>query len=404
MNFYTGLNILASLPKYSQMEEELDLITFLQLMGNALSLINIYLDISANDDADEIDEDDADLELEILGFFQLLLASLNLFQVIIQHQDIAFFDEIRTAFIELLAPNEEVPRQPINFWPRLAARRSLFWWMTGFVPETLQEIVQEVAHDVRQPRNPAAHGIQETELSVRNRVLMAFIWMRQYPTVIHLAEMFGVDKATVSLEIHHVIPILRFHLQNEIVWMSMEEAQVLRGSWPSFPNAVFALDATIHPVWKPLIHQSWYYRGDKKRHCLITQIIVSPAGVVINMEAGYLGTNDTGAYNLSEFGQGNYGLPDWARGLADGGYPQRLPLLVPYRKPALQGNPERRVINRWHRFYRSVVERTFRKIKVFRCCNATWRHPKYFQGTTTYTVGCVTNIKMRFERQIREHA
>jgi len=140
---------------------------------------------------------------------------------------------------------------------------------------------------------------------------MAFIWMRQYPTVIHLAEMFGVDKATVSLEIHHVIPILRFHLQNEIVWMSMEEAQVLRGSWPSFPNAVFALDATIHPVWKPLIHQSWYYRGDKKRHCLITQIIVSPAGVVINMEAGYLGTNDTGAYNLSEFGQGNYGLPDW---------------------------------------------------------------------------------------------
>jgi hypothetical protein len=159
MNFYTGLNILASLPKYSQMEEEeeeeLDLITFLQLMGNALSLINIYLDISANDDADEIDEDDADLELEILGFFQLLLASLNLFQVIIQHQDIAFFDEIRTAFIELLAPNEEVPRQPINFWPRLAARRSLFWWMTGFVPETLQEIVQEVAHDVRQPRNPA---------------------------------------------------------------------------------------------------------------------------------------------------------------------------------------------------------------------------------------------------------
>jgi len=61
---------------------------------------------------------------------------------------------------------------------------------------------------------------------------MAFIWMRQYPTVIHLAEMFGVDKATVSLEIHHVIPILRFHLQNEIVWMSMEEAQVLRGSWP----------------------------------------------------------------------------------------------------------------------------------------------------------------------------
>jgi len=150
MNFYTGLNILASLPKYSQMEEELDLITFLQLMGNALSLINIYLDISANDDTDEIDEDDADLELEILGFFQLLLASLNLFQVIIQHQDIAFFDEIRTAFIELLAPNEEVPRQPINFWPRLAARRSLFWWMTGFVPETLQEIVQEVAHEILQ--------------------------------------------------------------------------------------------------------------------------------------------------------------------------------------------------------------------------------------------------------------
>jgi len=45
MNFYTGLNILASLPKYSQMEEEeeeLDLITFLQLMGNALSFKYLF--------------------------------------------------------------------------------------------------------------------------------------------------------------------------------------------------------------------------------------------------------------------------------------------------------------------------------------------------------------------------
>ena len=220
--------------------------------------------------------------------------------------------------------------------------------------------------------------------------------------MIHLAGMFGIDKATVSLEIHHLVPILRFHLQNEIVWMSEDEANVLRGSWSKFPNAVFAVDATIHPVWRPLRHQGWYYRGDKKKHCLITQSAVSPTGVIINLEAGYHGTNDTGVLNLTQLGQGALPLPDWCRGLADGGYPQRLPLVIPYQRAALVNHPERRMINRWHRFYRSEVERTFRKMKVFRSCSATWRHPKYFLGMCAFTIGCLANKKTRFEHEIRE--
>ena len=238
-------------------------------------------------------------------------------------------------------------------------------------------------------------------LSVRNRVLMTFIWLRQYPTVIHLGQMFGVDKATVSLEIHHVIPILRFHLQNQIQWITEDEANELRGSWAHFPNAIFALDATCHQVWRPLNHQGWYYRGDKKKHVMTTQMVVAPSGEIVNMEAGYHGTNDTGIYNITNLGQNLLELPEEARGLADGGYPQRLPLIIPYQRQAVVNHPERRIMNMWHRFYRSQVERTFRKIKVFRCCSATWRHPKYFQGGVVYTVGCVVNIKMQLEREIR---
>ena len=119
--------------------------------------------------------------------------------------------------------------------------------------------------------------------------------------------------------------------------------------------------------------------------------------------AGYHGTNDTGVFNLSQLGQGNRPLPDWARGLADGGYPERLPLIIPWNRNEFEGNEERREMNRWHRFYRSSAERSVRRIKVFRCLSSTWRHLKYFQGVVSYTVGCIANIKLQFEREIREN-
>jgi len=334
---------------------------------------------------------------------------VNLFEVYELMEDtgsLGYFTSILRALFPDYHGHRNTPR---DVWNHLVERPPFFFYLTGLTPDILQAICDQVEYDVRQPRNVrgkyldgAPREPRECGLDPRNRVLMVFIWMRQYPTVHLLGELFGIDKTTVSDDVHHIIPILKRYLGDWIQWPSAARMAQLQGTLEDFPDVIGAVDATIHPVWKPLVNQGEYWRGDKRRHCFLSQVVTDLDGFIINLETGYHGTNDAAVFNLSHLGTGALPAPGWMRLLADGGYPNQAPLIVPWSQADAEGNPDRLFFNETHRFCRAQVEKAIGAWKIFKSVNHRWRHPKKFHPIVAYTTGCLSNLKKMMEKQARQ--
>lgn len=180
-----------------------------------------------------------------------------------------------------------------------------------------------------------------------------------------------------------------------------------------------------------MVNQGQYYRTDKKCHFMQSQLVCDPHGYIIDIQSGYYsqyqisivsikkqnlisnlffflqnksfrgGVNDTVIYRLSALGRGEKPLPDWARILADGGYPREVPLLVPYTRAQAEGNQDRLYANEVQRSYRSLVERTFRRMKVYRVLSRVFCQRKYHLGTVAEVVALLTNKNWRRNRILR---
>ena len=156
--------------------------------------------------------------------------------------------------------------------------------MTGETPETLEEVVEKIYREVtlpRQwPRTPRTDRRRRCNLDVPNRVLLVFIWLRQYLKLHVLAYVFDISKSTVAEEIYHVVPILFTNYNRYIKWHSIRQ-------W-NFPNAVGMIDGTIHRIRRPSgLIQAEFYRGDKRCHFISSQIVVDADGLIVLLVTGY---------------------------------------------------------------------------------------------------------------------
>ena len=313
---------------------------------------------------------------------------------------------------DLLFPNDPHLRsEPRDVFLHLSRFPRLFWFMTGETPDTFRDLHVALAFAILQPRNVrlkypigAVRIPRGCLLSTINRLLLVFIWLRQYPSLRCLSSLFGINITSIDDDIHHIVPMLRAYFRQEIRWPTMEEFDQLRGSWPDFVNAVLAVDGTIHRVWKPLIGQREYFRGDKRCHFLLSQVCVDPHGIIRNLETGFKGhMNDMGDYNRSRLGRRELPMPAWAKVLADGGYFDDGLLVVPWTQQEAEGNELRLQMNERHRHYRSVVERTILVMKHYKCVSHLWKNHKWFQGTVAYLVGCLANRKIRLQQELRNN-
>ena len=108
-----------------------------------------------------------------------------------------------------------------------------------------------------------------------NRILMALIWLRQYPTYDVLAALFNMNEAAVTRDIYTIITSLWYYFQSNIFWPSREEWIAIRGKWGVFPNAVGAIDGTLHEIQRPQSeNQEDFYSGYSRYHCMSTQVRV----------------------------------------------------------------------------------------------------------------------------------
>lgn len=134
---------------------------------------------------------------------------------------------------------------------------------TGLYAEEFFKLLDELSHDINQSRNhgpSGTHRVVPTVLSADVRLMMILEWLRTYPSMKKLARDYGVSKAFVSRDVHHLLPILYCKLQH-IRWPAIESDWV-RAS--DFENTVAAIDCSTH--YRNRVHprQADYYRFDKK--------------------------------------------------------------------------------------------------------------------------------------------
>ena len=154
-------------------------------------------------------------------------------------------------------------------WQALELNPITFWYVTGETPETLEVVVAKIYGEVTLPRHwpgtPRTDRRRRCILHVRSRVLLAFIWLRQYLELHVLPYIFCISKSTVAEEIYHVVPILFTNYRRLIRWHSIRHWNQCLDTFRSFPYAVDLIDTTIHQIRRPSGPlPAEFYRGDKR--------------------------------------------------------------------------------------------------------------------------------------------
>lgn len=180
-----------------------------------------------------------------------------------------------------------------DVWHQLEMNPIRFWYSTGETPETLQAIVNRTYMDVtaprHHPRTPRTNRRRRCILDVRNRILLVFVWLRQYLKLRVLAYIFQISKSTVQEEIYHIVPILFLNYRHYITWHNVQKWRQFLNTYPRFPNVVGMIDGTIHRINRPSgREQARFYRGDKKCHFISSQVVVDPSGLIVMLVSGYV--------------------------------------------------------------------------------------------------------------------
>ena len=266
----------------------------------------------------------------------------------------------------------------------------IFWLLSGETPETFNELVDSVRHDIvisRRDGEPRAREGRPYRLDVTNRVLLVLIWLRKYPSIDLLAGIFDISMSTVSGTIHQIAPILWHHFRSLISWPSLRQWRHHQNSWRYFPNAVGAIDGTYTPINRPSENQGNFYSGHRHRHLMSIQVVCDCSGHIRFIQAGFPGhLNDAGTYlRMQPIGPGlTLDFPANCELLADKGCAARAPLRTMWRQAQLRRMPGRlhRLAmkqNRYHKKYRIKVEHIIKHIKDYRASRNIWRHPRWFQ-------------------------
>lgn len=206
---------------------------------------------------------------------------------------------------------------------------------------------------------------------------MVLHWLREYCKYKTLADLYNISKSQVSLEIHHIIPILYRHLRT-IKWPSVFEKH-------PFEDVVASVDCTSH--YRNRVHprQGDWYRSDKKRHFLTSQSVVGLNGIFYNNKFGQGHNNDMNMFYLT--GLDRFLEQHNIYMLADGGYSHEN-LVTPTRKGATKA---------WQQMqkdFRSSVETAQGMVKLWGYAGSKARECPEFQMMCTDVCYNLANLNM----------
>ena len=220
----------------------------------------------------------------------------------------------------------------------------------------------------------------------RNRLLMALVWLRVYPTYEVLGFFFGLHKRNAQLNVRAALAALD-SLDDFPFDRPTRERPKLRSAaevMAAFPQVRLVIDGKEQRVNRPQGHdaQKPYYSGKKKAHTVKVQVVVDTRG---RIEA--IGPSVPGGANhdlallrgsgvLESLGKGEAAMLD--RGYVGvGNYYPGVPVVIPSR--ASKGHPltdEQKAYNRVVARHRIVVEHTIAQLNRFTVLRQVFRGKK----------------------------
>jgi hypothetical protein len=235
------------------------------------------------------------------------------------------------------------------------------------------------------PRQRKAGAGRRYDNPACDRLLMALMWLRVYPTYEVLGFFFALHRRNAQLNVIAALEVLDSLSDFPFgrPGPDREKARSAAEVMAAFPAVRVIIDAKEQRVNKPQGEQAQrpYYSGKKKAHTLKTQVVVNPRGQIESVSESVPGsTHDltllVGSGVLGGLGQGEGAMTDKGYVGADKHHPG-VPLVMPYRKPrGGELSEEQRAFNREVSRHRIVAEHAMAQLNRFTVLRQVFRGKK----------------------------
>lgn len=264
-------------------------------------------------------------------------------------------------------------------------------------------------------RQRAVGGGPRFSLSARDQLLLAVVWLRQYPTNEVLGFLFGVSDSTVSRLVSRWVPLLAEAGKHQMRMPDpgRKHRRTLDDLLREIPELGVVIDTFEQPVQRPKSRDEAdkWYSGKKKQHTIKSQLGVDRnSGEIVDVGESVPGpTNDLTLLKETKLMER---LPEGVSGEGDLAYvgiaslhPQKLGF-TPRRKPRGADKhrprgqdkarpPEDIAYNTAFAKSRIVVEHTILRMRRY---EALWHADRHHRKGHTERVGAVAGL---VNRQIR---
>jgi DDE superfamily endonuclease/Helix-turn-helix of DDE superfamily endonuclease len=233
-----------------------------------------------------------------------------------------------------------------------------------------------------QRRRRAAGAGRPPSHDAPDRLLMALLWLRVYPTYEVLGFFFGLHKRNAQLNVRAVLEVL--DTLDDFPFDRPGPGHPKRRSaaavMAAFPAVRLIVDAKEQRIHRPRgeAAQKPYYSGKKKTHTVKTQVAVDGCGRIEAVSDSVPGsTHDltllVGSGLLAGLGDGEGAMMD--KGYTGvGKYHPDVPVVLPLKKPrGGELSATQRAFNREVARHRVVVEHTIAQLNRFTVLRQVFR-------------------------------
>jgi AraC-like DNA-binding protein len=256
----------------------------------------------------------------------------------------------------------------------------------GIRRRTFRQIYQRVRqylNEHRQHKPLSRRGKKSTALNLTEKLLLTFVYLRQYPTFEQLGAMFGVSESYAHKVFHRHLDMLVkvLHLPGHKALLDGDLQGIL-------------IDGTEQPIERPTTHQRQYYSGKKKRHTIKAQLIVCLTSLQVLLVV--CGKGRTHDFRLLK--QCQLRIKKELKKYADSGYQGLLKLypnsVTPIKKPRHRElTKEEKRYNRELAKVRIAIEHVNRRCKIFRIVKETYRGKHKHYHKTWTVVAALVNLR-----------
>jgi hypothetical protein len=297
-------------------------------------------------------------------------------------------------------------------YEKLGKKPVAFRSMTGLTVKEFDLLYQDLipANEAAEIRRLSRSDRQRTigagrkyALSFRERLLMAVIHLRLYPSSGALGFLFSVDKSTVSRNVRRIILLLEALGCATFGWPKSGERRSasLDEIMGQCPDLLAIVDATEQRIERPQDQtaQKAHYSGKKKAHTRKTQIVVNEQGYIRHVSDSVPGSKhdrkllqETDVYDQ---------LPPNVPMMGDSGYQgaQKDRPDVHFELPnkGSRWHPltaEEKAYNRVFSRIRIIVENALARVKIFRILADRYRHCLDSYNATFVAVAGLVNRRL----------